>query len=367
MSTRLSGVAVSLLILSFSLVNQCWGEGESDDSSLPQAYPESVLESADLVRMKRLLMVVQRFQVIAQTNYRKALALYADEAVIADFDAFNEHIWIDTPPEIGWSFFMSVSVQTVGAVQGSRPLVAFYNPFSDVFLVTAWRTDEEIPRMTGAEVLMGDWIRADTSELSPVPAWLRSDLFKPAALGISIAETIKAFEKLYPVSVSSDDWRDKLPVTSNKQLLEGVNYPAVAVMLYNSLVDIDRFRTAEMADDPRMASCRIQTVETVRRAAQGEIEALAASAEGTLPEMQTLLTKPESSWFSGLEAVAIFSGNDGCLVLLSPMHRPVAALSLFYSETQAGLRLQRMDLVDYQGAYRNSPHGGMVTAEGGQL
>lgn len=350
---------ISLLLLSLCLSIACWADSP-DNLPGPGQRPAVGSERLDLARMQRLLAVVQRFQNISQTDYVKALAIYADESAKKDFLAINKRVWVTTSPKTGWSFFMSVSVQTVGGAEGAQPLVAFYNPVSDLFLITVWRTDEEIPRMTEAELLMGDWLRTDSSRLSPVPHWLRSELFKPAALGLSVAEAIAAFERLYPAGSAIRHWRKALPLFESKQLLESVNYPGAAIMLHNSLANIDRFRVAEPAGDPRMARCREKTIHAVQAAGQGRIDALLASAAQTLPEMETLLSVSDPAWYNGLEAVAAFTGDDGCLVILSPVHRPVGALSLLFDSSNAGPALQRIDLVDYGGFYRTTQQAGRV-------
>ena len=290
----------------------------------------SKLEQVDLVHMTRLLTVVQRFKDIMLVNPEEALTLYADQEAKRKFSSFNDHVWLATTPQIGWSFFMSVAVHAVGNAKSQQPLVAFYNPISDIFLITAWRMDKELPRMVDAEVLMGDWVRAGSPTLSLIPFWLRKDMFKPAALGSSVAEAITAFERIFPAA-SDTYWRKKLRVLENRQLLVDVNYPAVAIMLLNSLAIIDKFRTAEQSDNPRLASCRNMTISTVRLAVQGHINKLLVSADETLPETRAILKNLKPGWFRTLEAVAVFTGNDGCLVFLNQVYDASGSLSLFFS------------------------------------
>ncbi len=73
----------------------------------------------------------------------------------------NKEIWIQTPPELGWALFMSAAVHTAGGTEGMMPVVGFYYPFADVFLITQWNMKAEIPKITDVEVVAGYLIRTD--------------------------------------------------------------------------------------------------------------------------------------------------------------------------------------------------------------
>lgn len=342
---------MSIILFVFLCTDLCKGD-MPNASLIPNKNVQSRVEKVDIVPMTRLLSVVRRFKEIAQVDYKEALALYADQEAKRQFVSLNDHIWVETAPEIGWSFFMSVAVHVVGNAQSEYPLVAFYNPFSDVFLITAWRMDGEIPRMIEAEVLMGDWVRVDSPSLSLVPSWLRTDMFKPAALGNSVAEAITAFERVF--SAESDAyWRKGLLVLENQQLLADVNYPAASIMLDNSLANIDKFRTAGGSNHPRMASCRKMTLTSLRAASQGHIQRILASADKTLLETQTILMTLTPEWFETLVAVAAFSDSDSCLVYLSSMFDASSTLSFLFVEKENPLALERIDVIDYTGFYKN--------------
>lgn len=363
-SFRLSTIIVSVLSI-FSFVFLYTFQCESDTLKTPlssNGNSYSRLENDDLIRMTQLLTVVHRFKEIALVDYEEALALYADQRTISKFKTIDDQVWLATSPRIGWSFFVSVSIHAVGITKNKQPLVAFYNPFSDIFLITLWRMDETIPRMTDAEILLADWIRADTTVLSPVPFWLRTEIFKPAALGNSVAESITAFEQLF--SIESDEyWRKKLLILEDQQLLTDVNYPAIGIMLYNSMTNIDNFRTAVKNDNPRMASCREATIAALHSAGQGKINELLIGADETSFEIQTILRKLDPEWFRTLDATAAFTGSDGCLVFLSPVINSSGSLSLFFKGEGDEFTLKRIDVVSYTGFYNKLNKIGIVDKE----
>ncbi|MEN6585735.1 MAG: hypothetical protein ABFE02_06760 [Sulfuricella sp.] len=310
----------------------------------------AVQSTDDLIRLTTLLTAVNRFKQVSIGNYEKALLMFATDDAVAKFRRFSQDIWAETPPAMGWSYFMSSSVHAVGAEGRQQPLVAFYNPWSDVFLITEWRMDEDIPHLVDAEMLMGDWLRPG-KELSLVPNWLRTNTFKPAALGISVAQSIHEFEERFKTTGAAS-WRKQLPVLENQQLLTEVNYPAVSLMLLNNLQNINAFRTLKKENNPRIATCRRLTVDVIRAGAQGQIERSRKTADDTLPETWDVLKGVDTKWFRTLEAVAVIDGNDGCQVFLSPVFDVNGSLSLFFKGKKADLRLKRIDVIDYSGFYQ---------------
>lgn len=299
--------------------------------------------------MKKLLTTAHYFRESSRIDYQLSLSSFATEDATRKFKIFDEKIWVDTAPRVGWSYFFSVSIHAVGGIKGKRPLVAFYNPWGDVFLVTAWDMSGALPKIVDAEMLMGDWFRKG-SGLSAIPHWLRTETFKPVALGMSVADTVAGFERIYPVTAVSD-WRQEMPILKNEEALTGVNYPLVRLMLFGNLRNIHMLRTGERQEDPRLVTCRDGTVSAVRSASEGRIESILDSADGTLPETKAVLRKLPESWFKTLEPVAVRTGQDGCLVFLVPVREPASSLSLFFEDSPKGLALKRIDVIPYQGFY----------------
>ena len=344
---RATIVLLAMLIVVYVAPSAVWAASRG----IPDTRP-SYGSDDELARVTRLLTVVQRFKDIMLTDPEKALGLYADREAIRKFSELNDHLWLETTPRIGWTYFMSVAVHAVGNAKSRQPLVAFYNPFSDIFLLTAWEVDTELPRLVDAEVIMGDWMRTESPTLSLVPFWLRKDSYKPAALGSSVAETITAFEQIFPTE-SDTHWRKRLLVLEDRQLLADINYPAAAIMLFHSLENIHELRTAGPKENPHLASCRERTIASVGSAALGHINQLLVSADETLLESQVILKNLRPEWFRTLEVVAVMTGKDGCLVFLSQVLDTTGTLSLFFGGKGDKLVLKRIDVVDYIGFYIN--------------
>lgn len=315
-----------------------------------QTQAPSAPDQADVIRLGVLLTAVSRFKELSLGNYERALLMFGTDQVAAKFRQLDEAIWTDTPPRVGWSYFMSSSVHAIGAAGRKQPLVAFYNPWSDVFLITEWRLDEDMPRLVDAELLMGDWLRGG-DDLNPIPHWLRTDLFKPDALGASVAESIQQFENQFRADGQAR-WREHLPVLNTQQLLVEVNYPAVALMLLTNLQSVHEFRSVKPKVNALKASCRRLAIEAVRTGAKGQFTSLRASATDTLAPTWTVLKDLDAQWFRTLEAVTVLTGSDGCMVFLSPVFDARASLSLFFKGSKGDLKLQRIDVINYAGYYR---------------
>ncbi len=320
--------------------------------SAPAAHHQAPAahDQAELIRLGVLLTAVSRFKELSLGNYERALLMFGTDRVAAKFKQLNEAIWTDTPPRVGWSYFMSSSVHVVAAVGRTQPLVAFYNPWSDVFLITEWRLDPDLPRLVDAEMLMGDWLRSG-DELNPIPHWLRTDLFKPHALGASVAESVQQFEKHFHDKRPAP-WRERLAVLHTPQLLVDVNYPAVALMLLTNLQSVHDFRSVKPMANALKASCRQHALEVVRTGAKGRFASLHASATDTLARTWDVLNERDAQWFRTLEAVTVLTSSDGCMVFLTPVFDASASLALFFKGDKTDLKLQRVDLVDYTGYYR---------------
>jgi hypothetical protein len=163
-------------------------------------FRAAAIQAAE-ARADAVLRGVRKFRQVAVMDHEFALSMYAAPRVVEQFRHLDRYVWQAGSPRVGWSYFLHTSVLTAAGADGDTPLVAFYNPWADVFLVTAWQVVDGTPRMIDADLLAGEWIR----RLSPppfdlTPAWRRGDLFRPAALGLAVAESLQAFEALFSSS-----------------------------------------------------------------------------------------------------------------------------------------------------------------------
>ncbi len=133
----------------------------SDSSEKGPPQSSLAFDEEKAIQLKRVLRAASRFQRTVLTDYSMALDQYATKDGRKKFEVLNKHLWADTEPPVGWFFFMNVSMVTMAGVQGEKPLIVFYNPWCDAFLITVWEARKDRPQtqMVDVEMVKGDWIR----------------------------------------------------------------------------------------------------------------------------------------------------------------------------------------------------------------
>lgn len=345
-------ITIGLLVVSFISFKMLWGNSVSSKVKDDKVNQEVSIAFNDeeLISGTKLLRAVNYFKRLSLTDYEKALMVFSGDKVIKQFEVLNKAIWVQTPPELGWPLFMSAAVHVIGGINGKTPIVGFYYPYADVFLITQWSMKDKIPKIIDVDVVAGDFIRIETEDLKMLPHWLRTKNFKPFALGDSVAKTIVAFENLFGTE-SILNWRKKIPALKNKEVLNEVNYPISALMIFNNLINIDAFRFADKETNSRLESCRNLTIKTVKSAANQELDKLFEDADKTLSETKKVLKGWNKEWFLTLEVVAALEAQDGCLIFLSPVYDPSGAVTLLFEGRDTKLSLSRIDIVDFSGFF----------------
>lgn len=325
----------------------------------PQAVAEAASDpSRDLgpdaeERLKAVLPALFAFRQAALIDYRKALSQHATEETRKKFESLDRQVWSNVSPVVGWSYFLNASVLIVGGAQGASPLVGFYHPWTDLYLVTQWETRKGEARMVDAEILMGDWIRnKGQPPFDATPAWLRSDLFRPAALGVAVAEAVKAFEDVFPVANSVETWRERLSIDEHKEVLVGYNYSVAAYQLLANLIVIDEYRDPLKEETPLLTSLRDKTAKALKMAVGGKMRILLKSAHETLPEIQKMLLAMPPETFKTLRVVYIVPGKDRNLVFMTPALNADYSVSFMLKGKAGRENVKRIDIVYYEGFYR---------------
>ncbi|MEX0614261.1 MAG: carbohydrate binding domain-containing protein [Pirellulales bacterium] len=294
------------------------------------------------------------FRQAALADYRHALAEFASRDVLDKFRQLDENVWVDVDPRIGWSYFVNVSIVTLAGAESQRPLVAFYNPWCDVFLITAWQLPGNEPRIVDAELVMGDWVRTPGRFPSqPVPQWLRGSFYKPAALGLSAAESVAAFQSVFADSDGSS-WRRRLPGIDDEETRVDFNYTGVALLFADGIDRVDAFRQATQGEDPRLPALREQTRKALELAASGKINQALATVPQVSAEVRQALeaTRPES--FTTLAVVSTVLTNDQAVVFLAPAFNADLCLVLVFENGSGGLALRRIEMVCFEAIYNRS-------------
>ena len=331
------------------IISEDRGEVWLDDLEITPLDPTTEPESTRASRQAGLAAAA--FRQMAVHDYRTALDAFATPAVIATFRTLDEQVWGASEPRASWCFFLNTSVVAAVIAQPQEPLVAFYNPWCDSYLITAWNHAGGPPRLVDVEMLMGDWVRTRGEFPStPIPGWLRSDTFKPAAVGMMAAESARGFETVF-AGTGATQWRTKLPGLNEPDIVANPNYLGVAFCAADALTRIDDFRVAESGEHPRLAVIRAETQRFLTMASEGRIDDVLREASQTTSAMREILHQAPASSFGTLTVVSTFWGTDADAEFLAPAFRTDCCVSLLFTTAAGRPALRRIDCVFYQGIY----------------
>lgn len=295
---------------------------------------------------------VTEFQELAIDDYRVALSRYGNDVARGRFVDLDELLWSEVPATIGWGYFFNVSVSVFAGVGGERPLVGFYNPWSDLFLVTAWELDEESPSLVDAGILMGDVVRrGGEPPFGYTPLWVRPKLFRPAAVGLAVVDSVTAFEELFP-GTGIRDWRSRLPHVAEAGSHYRENLEGARLLLLQHLNNIAQLVSPQAGEDPSLTTLRSLAEITVTLGAKGRIEEVLAVAGETTPPVRQALRYLASDAYGKLKPVGYYLGRDGGYVFLAPQANPGTFFSVMaeWQEDEVG-EIGRIDVVHYAGLY----------------
>lgn len=303
------------------------------------------------------------FKQTAVTDYAKAIIAISTELGMENLHHIDTSIWKATQSQIGWALFFNSAVKVYAGGDVKAPVIGYYNPYNDIFLITAWSEDEGIYKIADAELLMGDFIRNEKDALDVIPFWLRGEMHRPETLGRSVALSLLAFEKVFN-KTTSDTWREKLPVLTNQDGLNEINYSFAALRLNEHLINILSFSYAK-TNNQQLESCKAATIEAIDIACNGNIDDILNTADGTLETTAKRLKEIHPEWFATLKVCAVLTNSKEGLVLLSPTQPTNGSLTIFFKETHDKLQIKRIDLVDYQYFYEQMSSLQGNNSEGG--
>jgi hypothetical protein len=320
-----------------------------------------------LTQKDREMLLSQAVLSLRQTglqDIRPALDQFATPEAAAKFAGFNQKIWDFADPKVGWSYFLNTSIIALGNASGKEPVVAFYHPWSDVFLLTSWKVDQNGPKITDAEMLMGDFVRrGGAMPLDPSPLWVRARMFKPLAVGLEAGQSVRAFETLYPAAIKGG-WREQIPNLDDRELVEELNYAGASLLLARNVAEIQEFSVAGKPDDARLGAIRKETARLLDAGRKGKLEAILKGADETIPAAKNALLQIPPGTFATYQPVSFLLGEDACVVFLAPTGSADYFVSCIFKGKGAKQKLARLDLVSYAVMYQEGP-AYLAGAEGG--
>ncbi len=302
-----------------------------------------------LTQMALIMMNVATFQEAAATNYADALLSLSADKGMEKLHVIDKALWSVELCQVGWKQFFDSAVRIYNKDFDKYPLVAYYNPFTDIFLVTVWEQGKEDYKIIDAEILLGDLVRGTDKKVDTSPFWLREKKKYAVNLGVEVGLSVLAFEEVFKTATVRN-WRTKLKILNDSTLLSEANYPAVSMALHTQLLNIVNFSTPE-ANMTQLKECRSLTEETLLSLKDGTIDKVLTTANETPIETAKVLKKITPKWVESLMLTSAVNDAEECFILLTPKQNGIGSLSLSFQKTNTHLQLKRIDLIDYQQIY----------------
>ena len=296
------------------------------------------------------------FRLAAQDDYPAALKKYVNEGTQEYFKTLDAALWPVTDPAKGWAFFFNTCVIAFGKkISSGQVPVTFYHPWSDVFLLTVWRVDNNGrgTMMTGAEMVLGDFVRHQGKPpFQTSPLWMRGDVYRPVAVGTATAESLMAFDKTFRSGAAKESWRELIPGLEKGSKLLEPNYYGAGVALTENIKELVAATVADPQDDASKAY-REKLPQVLRQMNEGKMPELLKEATATLPETQAVLLKMPARDWQVFRITTFLPGKSNGLVMLSNGNNPNIYLGLSMAIADGRAKLERIDLFSFQSFYED--------------
>lgn len=312
-------------------------------TSLPQQTLGEV-EQAQQSKAVRLLQSGMVFYDNACENITSAVLEFGDEKVAQRLKAINKDIWPEVDADLGWSFILQHSLSTVTAIDSKEPVIAYYHPWTDIFLVTVWREKKDSFQLVDIEVFNGDTVRGrKISEVELVPYWVRGKGFVPLRIAKAVAESIRAAESRFDTS-SGALFRDRVG--------DKTQYPSCLLMLYSYIRVQAMYKEEVEKGNKVFAATDARVSQFLEDAQRGDLKKCLKQAKETIPTVKDTLKAMPTIWFSLLDQVGFYNAGDMQFIFLSPVINATGCVSLMFDNSKGKAKLRRIDLIDYAGAYK---------------
>jgi len=289
------------------------------------------------------------FKHTAASDYAKAILVFGEGSTLEKLHGIDVRIFDASQSQVGWSIFFNSALQINANTKITSPVIGFYNPYTDLFLITVWKKNQDIYKIVDAELLLGDWIRGENNPVEIKPLWLRGDIHRPEKLGLSIAESVIAFEKMFE-GATPTTWRERVTMLSDQQRFEKINDPFAKLRLNEHLINLLYF-SQEKITEQTIKDSKTQIDQLIQNGKSGKIQESLQIAEGTLKNTADRLQHFPSEWFTTLQVAAILTDPNKSIIFLSPSRDTNCSLAITIKKIEGAMQIRRIDLVDYQFFY----------------
>jgi hypothetical protein len=343
-------VAVTVLIAVLAVLRIRSGDQSvAEAREPPAASPATTEGDVDDASLQGLWYAVVNLRNECAVNGESGWDAFLAPQACEKLDELNRLVW-EEQSDLGWSYFFARSLFEIGRPTSDAPLVGFYHPWSDAWLITEWQVKPE-PKIKSMELLCGEWVRRrGESPMDLRPDWLRRDGFRAEQLARAVVDNMQAFERL---ALEELPWREALRLDEQQEVLDEINTPAVSVQLLSAYLRAMELTLGEKAfDDERpMPPVLGQLVRSCDRfltaGSEGNGAFFVELAASTSPAAAELIGSMPPEAYEQFAPAFWLADDDWAQAYLVPDQNPDSCLVLTYNRVEDRLQLTRLDLVHY--------------------
>jgi hypothetical protein len=264
-------------------------------------------------------------------------------------ERIGQQIWAEDA-DLGWSSFFARALFDIGRPASPAPLVGFYHPWGDAWLLVEWQFQPEL-KITAVELLSGEWIRRrGVPPFDPRPDWLRRDGYRVEQLARAAVENLRLLPSL---AYGKKPWRETLNLEQHRRELDEIHTPAVAVNLLGAMLRADELALGAAAfgkdqtPPPALEQLRASSRRFLASGREGNAGFFVELTESTNPATAAALRKLAPEAYSQLVPAYWLADPDWAEALFVPDHNPDFCLALTYKRNASRLQLTRIDLVHF--------------------
>ena len=191
MCFRVYLICLSLLLILVS--SQLTATAPENSTTTP---PESSDEK--LKPVYSLAITANAFRLAAAKDAFKAIQYFGDQHVQNKWE--KEIIEYFRKENVYWNDYFNFSVVWIGRVQKNQGVIAFYNPWTDVIMLTAWNGPVGKQKLLDFKFVSGDIFRNEELKRQiRSPYWQREKSPVVISLAKQYNSTLTVFNSLYPL------------------------------------------------------------------------------------------------------------------------------------------------------------------------
>lgn len=307
---------------------------------------EHVVSESDLkaaADLKVLWSSVLEFRNACAMQGSSAFRDYASATLAPRVAELGQQAW-GKQVDVGWSYFFSRALFSLGRPTSQKPVVGFYHPWSDVWILTEWQVVSGKARIIDLELMTGEWLRRRGEPPFDLrPEWLRRDGNRIEQLVRATTDNVRDFEV---ATVAATPWKQTLKLADRDAELTDLDQAAAAMQLIDSLARVFELDSPQ-PKEPVVKALQQQIAEFRTRGANGQIGELLARANKTEPDMADIIRGIRPADFPEFQPQYWMADKTQALVFLVPDKNPDFFLALTFSREADDLRLARMDLFHF--------------------